>query len=378
MRILTIGFVVAAASILGWHYWRQGQAAPLIVSGFVEADEVRVGSRVGGRVVGVSVAEGQRVRVGDTLFTLDAFDWQERLAEARAKLAAFQAEHARRRSGYLPQEVAQAQAKRDRASATLQKLVAGPRSQVIEIAGEQLNIAKADLELAESEYERVKNLREEASAAKVEYDQALRTLKRSRAALATAVSELALLEEGTRAEEVAEARAALAEADEALQLMQRGYREEDITEAAAQVAAAEAQVAAIQTQMKELTVLSPCDCVVEAVGLRPGDLVPPNAPTLTLLDVSRLWVRTYVPELHLGKVRLGQRVPVRVDSIPNRRFAARITFLATQAEFTPRNIQTLEERSKQVFRTKVTLEEGADILRVGMGADILFDEAAEP
>lgn len=378
MRNLTIGIFVAAASILGWLYWSQSHVQPLIVSGFIEADEVRVGSRVGGRVVDVSVAEGQRVRVGDTLFTLDAFDWQERLAEARAKLAAFQAEHARRRSGYRPQEIAQAKAKRDRVAATLQKLVAGPRPQEIEIAKEQLNIAQADLELAESEYERVKNLREEASAAKVEYDQAVRVLKRSRAAVATASQELALLQEGTRTEEVAEARAALAEADEALKLMESGYREEDIAEAAAQVAAAEAQVAAIQMQMKELTVLSPCDCVVEAVSLRPGDLVPANAPSLTLLDVSRLWVRTYVPEFHLGSVRLGQRLPVRVDSFPDRHFAARVTYLATQAEFTPRNIQTPEERSKQVFRTKVTLEEGTDQLRVGMGADVLFDEAVTP
>lgn len=89
MRNLTIGFIVAAASILGWLYWRQSQAAPLIVSGFVETDEVRVGSRVGGRVVGLSVAEGQQVRVGDTLFTLDTFNWQERLAEARTVAVIF-------------------------------------------------------------------------------------------------------------------------------------------------------------------------------------------------------------------------------------------------------------------------------------------------
>ena len=130
--------------------------------------------------------------------------------------------------------------------------------------------------------------------------------------------------------------------------------------------------------MKELTVVSPCDCVVEAISLRPGDLVPANAPAVTLLDLTRLWVRTYVPEFRMGQVRLGQRVPIRVDSFPNRRFAGRVTFLASEAEFTPRNIQTPEERSKQVFRTKITFEEGIDVLRVGMGADVLFDEAASP
>ncbi len=375
MRKVTLTFLVAAVAIVSWLYWRQARPAAFVVSGFVEADEVRVGSRVGGRVADVLVAEGQHVRVGQTLFTLDPFDWQERLAQAHAQLAAHQAEHDRLRAGYRPGEVAQSRAKRDRAASTLEKLTAGPRPQEIEITRERLNVARAGLELAESEHERVKNLRAEASAAKVEYDKALRELKRYRAEVAAAEQELALLEEGTRKEELAEARAVLAEAEAALKLLEDGFRSEDIAKAAAQVEAAQAEVSAIQTQMKELTVTSPCDCVVEAINLRPGDLVAANAPALTQLDLSRLWVRTYVPESRLGDLRLGQRVPVRVDSYPQRRFMGRVTFIATDAEFTPRNIQTPEERGKQVFRTKITLEEGADVVRVGMGADVLFDEA---
>jgi len=378
MRKPAIIFVALAVLIVAWLYSRQNAAVALVVSGLIEADEVRVGSRVGGRVAGVTATEGQRVRVGDPLFTLDPFDWQERLAEAQAKLAAYQADHARLRSGYRPEEIAQARAKRDRAAATLDKLVAGPRPREIEIAKERLNIAKANLELAESEYDRVKNLRAEASAAKSEYDQAVRALKRSRAEVAASEQELALLEEGTRKEELAETRAALADAEAVLRLSEQGFRAEDIAQAAAQVAAAEANVAAIQTQMRELTVVSPCDCVVEAISLRPGDLVPANAPAVTLLDLTRLWVRTYVPEFRMGQVRLGQRVPIRVDSFPDRRFMGRVTFLASEAEFTPRNIQTPEERSKQVFRTKITFEDGIDVLRVGMGADVLFEEAASP
>ncbi len=377
MRKVAIVFVLGGAGIILWLYWRQAQAAPFVVSGFVEADEVRVGSRVGGRVAEVLAAEGQRVTTGQRLFTLDPFDWQERLAEAQAQLAAFQAEHDRLKTGYRVEEIAQARAKRDRAAAVLAKLTAGPRAREIEIAGERLNMAKANLDLATSEYERVKNLRAEESAAKVEYDKAVREFKHSQAEAAAAEQELALLEEGTRKEELAEAQAALNEAEAALALLERGFRAEDITEAAAHVDAAKAQVAAIETQMRELTVVSPYDCVVEAISLRPGDLVAANAPALTELDYSRLWVRTYVPESRLGDVRLGQRVPVRVDSFPDRKFMGRLTFLATEGEFTPRNIQTPEERSKQVFRAKVTLEEGTDVLRVGMGADVLFNEAVD-
>ena len=128
--------------------------------------------------------------------------------------------------------------------------------------------------------------------------------------------------------------------------------------------------------MNELTVTAPTHCVVEAIDLRPGDLVAANAPSVSLVDTARLWVRSYVPEARLGEVRLGELVPVRVDSFPKERFAGRITYIAQQAEFTPRNIQTPEERSKQVFRVKVTLEgPGKERLRVGMVADVLFGEA---
>src|SRR3990172_4754994 len=117
MRKSAILFVILAILIVAWLYSRQNAAVPFVVSGLIEADGVRVGSRVGGRVAGVTATEGQRVRVGDPLFTLDPFDWQERLAESRAQLAAFQAEHARRKSGYRPEEITQAEAKRDRAAA---------------------------------------------------------------------------------------------------------------------------------------------------------------------------------------------------------------------------------------------------------------------
>jgi multidrug resistance efflux pump len=115
---------------------------------------------------------------------------------------------------------------------------------------------------------------------------------------------------------------------------------------------------------------------VEAIDLLPGDLIAPNAPSVSLLDTSRLWVRGYVPEARLGEIRLGQQVPIRVEGLPRESFAGRITFIATQAEFTPRNVQTPEERSKQVFRIKVRVETGAEKLRVGMTADLLLDETA--
>jgi HlyD family secretion protein len=378
MRRAVFIFVVAAAVVIAWLYWQKTRPTPFVVSGFIEADEIRVGSRVGGRVAEVVAFEGQGVKKGALLYRIDAFNLGELLAEAKASAAGARAEHDRLLAGYRKEEIEQVRAKRDEARATLDKLVAGPRPQEIEAARERLNAAKAGLEFAESEHARLLKLREEAQAAQMEFDQAVKALKATRAEVAQAQQELALLLEGTRKEDIAAAQSKLGEAEQALKLMEAGYRPEDVAKAAAQLAAAEANVAAIEVQLQELEVKSPCDCVVEAIDLRPGDIVAANAPSASLLDTSTLWVRAYVPEALLGRVRLEQRVPVRVDSFPDKRFAARVTFIAREAEFTPRNVQTPEERSKQVFRIKVTLDEGRDQVRVGMAADVLLDEKIGP
>ena len=374
MRTVLIVVVVAAIGIIGWLFYRHGYAPPLEVSGFIEADEIRVGSRVGGRVAEVLVAEGDVVKPGDVLFRVEPFDLQARLSQGKAQLAGAQAELARLKAGYRIEEVEQARARRDRLAATLAKLVAGPRPAEIQIAEQRLQVARANMELADIEQKRLTPLVAGKTASQNELDRANREVKAGEANRIAAEQQLALLKEGTRREELTEGRAGLAEADAALKLMEAGYRKQEIDQAAAKAAAAEADVAATQTQVDELLVKSPTACVVEAVDLRPGDLVAPNGPTIALLDMSRVWVRTYVPENQLGRVKLGQRVPVRVDSFPDQRFSGTVTFLATQAEFTPRNIQTPEERSKQVFRAKVTLDP-SDKLRVGMMADVLLEEA---
>jgi multidrug resistance efflux pump len=136
------------------------------------------------------------------------------------------------------------------------------------------------------------------------------------------------------------------------------------------VQAAEAALKVIQTQIDELTITAPATGIIEALDLRPGDLVTANAPVLTLMDTSTLWVRAYVPEGHLNLAKIGRVVPITIDSLPDKKFKGEITFQSPQAEFTPRNVQTIEERSKQVFRIKVTLKDGLDVLRPGMIGDV--------
>jgi multidrug resistance efflux pump len=367
-------FLILAAALFGALWASQRRAEPLKVSGFIEADEIRVGSRVGGRVKAVHVDEGQKVRRGDLLVELEPFDLLQRLAEAQAQRARAQATLERLNNGFRAEEIAQAKAHVDQLAANLEKLEYGPRKQEIDAAAHELALSQFELELAANRQKRAERLLGGDAVSRDEYEAAQTNLRVAQARVQVNQDSLALLKEGTRAEDIAAAKAQLDEAQQAYDLKRAGYRAEEIAEAKASFDAANAAEQVIQQQIDELKIVAPVDGAIEAVELQPGDLVLSNAPVISIMDTARLWVRAYVPENRLN-IQIDQRVPISVDSFPNDRFRGRITFIARQAEFTPGNVQTPEERSKQVFRIKVTLLDGLDRLRPGMSADVWLDEA---
>jgi HlyD family secretion protein len=362
--LIFLAVVLLAAALFYSHH----RPPPPKVSGFVEADEIRVGSRVGGRVRAVEAVEGIAVKTGQVLVELEPFDLLEQRAQAEAHLAASLAEYRKVAEGFRPEEIAQAKARRDQLAARLAELEAGPRKQEIAAAAAQVDLAEAQLKLAQLTFDRVKASFERNAATRDEMDRATSELNAARARLTAQRELLSQLQAGTRPEQIDQAKAQLLEAEQAWQMRVAGSRKEDIAQAKAAADAARAALDAISRRIEELTVRAPIDGVVEAVDLRPGDLVAANAPAISLMDTQNLWVRAYVPE-NLP-VQRGQKVRVTIDAFPRRTFAGRITFVARQAEFTPSNVQTVEERSKQVFRVKVTLEEGLDLLRPGMVADV--------
>ena len=371
-----IGVMIVGAILLALLLFSQQGGGPLKVSGFIEADETRLGSRVGGRISEVLVEEGQAVTAGQVLVTLEPFDLQARRATAAAELAGKQAAYDRLKAGYQSEQIAQARAERDRAKAELDKLVAGPRVEEIAAAAAQLQQAEAQAELSRIVYEQKATLFERSAATQDERDTAEQQYKAGQAVVEYRQQQLQELRAGSRHEDIANAQAAHEATEQALKLLVNGYRLEDIAQAKAAVQAAEASLRAIESQMDELTVKAPVGGVIEAAEIHPGDVVSPNAPILSMIDPIHLWVRAYVPENHLN-LQLGQPLDVSVDSYPGRMFTGTLTFIARQAEFTPGNVQTPEDRSKQVFRIKVTLDEGADVLRPGMTADVWLDDKSE-
>lgn len=374
------------------------------VSGFIEAHEIRLGSRVGGRVAKVMIQEGQRVTRGQSLVELEPFDLLELERQAVATAAAREAEYERLRAGLRPEETAQAEARFKRLQARLELLKNGPRPQEIKVAEGNLAVAKSDLKLSEQNFERVSNLVKKGASTQEEFDRITEGRRAAEASLIVREQQLSLLQEGTRREELAEATAQVEEARQAWQMAKLGFRREEIEAAKAARDAAQAAVAALQEKKKELQIKTPERAaaderftddqassapqvsespsekpfVVEALELRPGDLTPPGAPVLSIVDSSLLWVRAYIPENRLN-IERGQQLWVTVDSYPKERFAGEVTFISRQAEFIPSNIQTPDERIKQVFRIKVTLlKEGREKLKPGMSADVWLDTIDKP
>jgi len=186
----------------------------------------------------------------------------------------------------------------------------------------------------------------------------------------------ALLEQGIVGQQAYDAAETAARtANENYRELERGNRPEDIDAARATLDAEERQLGYLERQKTESLVKAPADGVIESMDLRPGDLVLPNQPVAKMLEPSQLWVRVYVPEPELGRVRVGQRAALKIDTFPKREFSGRVVEIRTQSEYTPRNVQTLDQRMDQVFGVKVAVDPTPE-LKPGMAATVRLEEAA--
>ncbi|MCA9191697.1 MAG: HlyD family efflux transporter periplasmic adaptor subunit [Planctomycetales bacterium] len=372
-RLVVVGTLVIA--LLGYLIYGQLNPPAATYSGHVEADEIRLGSRVGGRVLQVLVQEGEVVSPGQALVRLDPFDLLERLKEAQFQLSARQAELQRVQSGFRPEEKAEAQARVGQAQAVLDRLNNGPTEQEIEAARAQVQSAAAEEQVAAENFARARELIANAAISQQELDAARERYTQGSALLRAAQAVLSELEIGTREELVREAEQHLEELKQRAQIINDGYRTEEITQAEALRDASQAAVNALQLQVQELEIVSPIAGAVEALDLQPGDLVPAGAPVISILDRSSMWVRAYIPQT-IQELQVGHAVALQVDSLPDHWMQGTITFVAREAEFTPSNIQTREERTKQVYRVKISLvPEDLSKLRPGMTAEVQFDNS---
>jgi multidrug resistance efflux pump len=362
--IVAGGLVLAALVGLGF-YWPFGKKDEVLrLPGVVEVREVRLGSKLGGRVAKTYVEEGDEVRAGKLLVRLEAPELTAQLEQWEARLESAEAALKKAESGPRRQEKDAAAAALGAAKAKLARLEAGDRE-------EDKRYARAELIQAQEDFDRVEKAYRREAASRSEYDAARTALDRCRARDARA--------QRGRAEEITEAREEVKRLQAEADLLQEGTRFEDILQSRATVAETRAKVRELKAQLAEAEVRTPNNprwkAVVEVLAVRPGDLVAPNQPLVRVLESRDQWVKVYVPETELGKVRKGQKVEVTVDSHGSKRFKGTVIHVASESEFTPRNVQSVDERRNQVFGVKVRVDDPDGVFKPGMAAEVLIPVA---
>jgi HlyD family secretion protein len=319
-RILVLILVVAAlAGTLFYLLTREEGDQDLFIkiSGNIEATEADVGFRVSGRIVKRYIEEGDWVEKGKVLARLDDEDLRNRLDLARATLVS--------------------------AQARLDKLLAGSRPEEIREAEAAVNQARFDSDNRQNQYERMKLLYEKRVIPKETYDNSETALKVARSTLERATQNYLLVKEGPR--------------------------KEDIDDARAQVEQAKASLKLAETQLSYTVIYAPFSGVLLVKSAEVGEVVNPGTPVLTLADIENVWLKAYISETDLGKIKWGQEVMVTTDLRPQKEYRGRISFISSQAEFTPKSIQTEKERVTLVYRIKVDISNANHELKPGMPAD---------
>jgi multidrug resistance efflux pump len=373
-KLIVLGLVVLAGvgAALGFA-WPFGHGPQVLkLPGLVEIHEVRLGPRVAGRVKEVLVREGVVVQAGQALVRLDVPDLeaQRRVLKARVEEAA--ADYEKAKNGPRSQEKDAARAAAHAARARLARLVAGSREEEKRQAQCDYDAARADEVLAREEYDRAMRVARSGGGSRAERDQAAATLRRTHGRAAAAKAKLDLVQAGSRSEDVQEAKAELGRLEAQWRLLEAGTRAEEVASAAARLAEARARLAELEVNLAEAVVKASEPAVVEVVAVRPGDLVAANQPVLRVLGAGDLWVKTYVPETELGKLRLNQPVQVTMDSFPGRRFRGKVIHIGAESEFTPRNVQSVDERRHQMFGVRIQVEDTQGTFKSGMAAEVLI------
>jgi HlyD family secretion protein len=324
-KIVPIVLLVAAVAAAGVYYSvsRHNRASDKVlkISGNIEAHESVVGFKVQGRLVELPIEEGQLVKRGDLLARLDQSDYRQQVAMDEALVRNREAE--------------------------LRLSLSGSRVQEKRVAEQAVLDAQAALELSRADFQRYQALYEKDEVSAQVRDTSATGLKRAQASYERARQNLDLVNEGVRKEQIAINRAGVDSAHQALGLsrIRLGYT----------------------------SLFAPISGVALVRHVELGEIMAPGTPVVTIADLDHLWLRGYIAETDIGKVRLGQAVAITSDTFPGKSYPGRISFISSQAEFTPKSVETHKERVTLVYRVKIDLDNQTHELKPGMPADASID-----
>jgi HlyD family secretion protein len=319
--VVLLAVLGAAAGLTWWLTRPEGETRHLVLYGNVDLRQVELPFNNSGRIAAVLVQEGDRVQRGQVLSRLDTSRLEPQVAQAEAQVAAQRQVVARLRNGSRPEEIAQARA--------------------------NVALAKAEAVNARRQFERLKPLFEGSGGRAVSQQD---------------------VDNAKAAFDVAEARLTVNEKTLALAIA--GPRQEEVAEAEARMRADEAQLALLRQELTDAQLVAPVDAIVRTRIMEPGEMASPQKPVFSLAITDPKWVRAYVSEPDLGRVRPGMAASVAVDSFPERRFDGWVGFIAPVAEFTPKTVQTEELRTSLVYEVRVFVQDPSNDLRLGMPATV--------
>lgn len=328
-RLLIVLLVLTVIAALTWYFWPKPQAEnahSLTLYGNVDLRQVNLAFQVSGQIQEMQITEGSRVKAGQQLACVDSTRYDSKLALAKAKVAELEAELSKLETGNRPQEIAQAKS--------------------------QYLATRSEADDAQQNYKRLKTLLPRKLASQQDVDNA-----RAKATTLKHQEQAAL---------------------EAWNLAKLGAREEDIARVKAQVTQAQAQVALAQKDVEDTRIVAPASGIVRDRILEPGDLAQPQQVVMTLALQSPKWVRAYLNEADLGKVKMGMMAHISTDSYPNKTYEGWVGYISPVAEFTPKTVQTEALRTQLVYQIRIYTCDPNGELRLGMPATITMDLTAAP
>ena len=380
---IPILLIVIAAAAAGYFWYRSqhaGDGNRIFVSGNLELTEVDISFKMAGRMVERKFDEGDWVKQGDLVAVLDPVLYRHQKVRDEASVASAESNYQQLETSVayekatLESDVAAKDADLNRATANLEELLNGSRQQDIQQAEANVRDAKAQVDLAQADWERAQRLYKNDDISRQQFDQYKTKLDSAQAVLREAQEKDSLVKEGPRQEDIAQARAQVAAAKAALATAQANRlelkrREEALSAGADEIRRSEAQMKISETQLSDTEVYSPISGVVLVKSAEPGEVLAAGTTVVTIGDLEHPWLRAYINETDLGRVKLGQKVKLTTDSYPGKAYWGKITFISSEAEFTPKQIQTQEERVKLVYRIKIEVDNSSRELKNNMPVD---------
>jgi HlyD family secretion protein len=363
--LVAIVAAVALGAIAIWSRWpRESESNSVVISGNLELTQVDIAFKIAGRIVELPLEEGDNIKKGQRIARIDQEQIRSQQAREQAGVVLAQAQIEQARTALqwqkeaVAREIELRRAELHAAEARLTELMAGPRVQEINQAQAALAEARAQQEQAAKDWERAQQLFANDDISAQQRDQARTRNDTAAAAVRRAEQQVALLNEGTRPEQIEAQKAQVARARAALRMteanrLETERREQELEARRADAGRARAQLSVAESQLDDTVVTAPIDGVVLVKSAELGETVSPGRAVASIGDIDHPWVRGYISERHLGQVKLGDPVKVTTDSYPNKVYEGRLSFIASEAEFTPKQIQTPEERVKLVYRVKI-------------------------